>query len=344
MSSIIQKKISKVNSSIKEIKEEYDMKKKKNIEVSFKFPQDHQQHRIISKCAREIFATVYKHKHIEDKYKKELSFYTCKSKFCPLCNYNKSRKWSSAIFKRVTELQEKEEQRFIFLTLTVKNCKIGELDPTIKNMNRAWLVFWKKHLSKQFNGFVKILELTFPNGKDAHPHFHVLLSTNKNYFYKSNKKYLTTQKISEVWGRLLKVDYKPIVDIRIIKPKMIKGEWVSKEAIPAVVAEMTKYPMKDTDYRKLSEETMVILYEQLYRKRLIATGGNLKINISKIEKSDVEDMDEDEVTVWEKLAYLVLRYMQNGYVLTQGDYYLLDTKPKKDLNEDIEGIPFIPRE
>ena len=42
---------------------------------------------------------------------------------------------------------------------------------------------------------------------------------------------------------------------------------------------MTKYPMKDTDYNKLTPDTMVLLYKELYRKRLIATGGNLKMSI-----------------------------------------------------------------
>ena len=188
-------------------------------------------------------------------------------------------------------------------------------------MNKAYKMFWEKHLSKRFNGYVKILEFTFPDSTTAHPHFHILLSTNRDYFFKSNDNYLTTEDISKLWGRMLKVDYNPIVDVRIIKPKKTKGGYVSKAAIPAVVAEMTKYPMKDTDYNKLTPNTMDLLYTQLYRKRLIATGGNLKISINKIDNDlSLKDVDQEELDNWKQIAYVVMKYIHNGYVISKSDF------------------------
>ena len=319
MNKIINKKIEIVNKVIEEVQETFNKPKKKSIEVSFKFPQEHKQHKAIAECSQSIFTTILEHEQSKE-VKKNLSFFTCKSKFCPVCNQMKSKKWAKALYHRATELQQ-QEQRFIFLTLTIKNCNIEDLDETIKLMNKQWLIFWKQTLSKQFNGFIKILEITFPNGKEAHPHFHILLSTDKKYFYKSNKDYLTTEKISKIWGRLLKVDYLPIVDIRIIKPKKTKEGYISKEAIPAVIAEMTKYPMKDTDYKKLTPDTMVLLYNELYRKRLIATGGNLKISINKIEDNIGKEVEVEDLEEWKQIAYIVLQYVKGGYLPAGGNFY-----------------------
>ena len=215
-----------------------------------------------------------------------------------------------------------QEQRFIFLTLTVKNIELLGIDATIKQMNKAWKVLWQKYLSKQFNGFVKILEFTFPNGNDAHPHFHILLTTDKKYFYKKNDKYLTTQDISVLWSKALKVDYMPVVDIRIIKPKKVKGGYISKEAIPAVVAEMTKYPMKDTDYNKLSPDMMSLLHKQLYKKRLISTGGNLKMSVNKVEEEvSINEVDDIKIDAWQKIAYFVMNFIAGNYIIVDSGYY-----------------------
>jgi plasmid rolling circle replication initiator protein Rep len=318
MNKIINKNIENVNKIVEEVQKTYSDKKKKNIQVSLKFSPDHKENKKIYECATSIFTTIYKHKS-KAEWKKELSFFTCKSKFCPVCNYNKSKKWAKLLYLKLTELQNKQEQRFLFLTLTIKNDKIENLDTTIKKMNKAWRNLWRSHFEKRFNGFIKSLEITFPNGNEAHPHFHILISTDRKYFYKSNKDYLKTEEISKLWGQVLKVDYNPSCDIKVIKPKKTKEGYISKDAIPAAVAEMLKYPMKDTDYNKLDFDTMDLLYSNLFRKRLIATGGNLKMSMNKVDTDTVEEIDNFEE--WEKIAYLVMKYLKGGYVVAGGDYY-----------------------
>ena len=318
MNKIINEKTANVNKVVQEVEKTFNEPKKRNINISYKFPKDHKERKRIAECSQSLFTTILQHKQTKD-IKKNISFFACKSKFCPVCNKIKSNKWAKVLYNKATELQA-QEQRFLFLTLTIKNINISDTDKTIKRMNEAWRDLWRRYLSKQFNGFIKILEITFPSGAEAHPHFHVLLTTDKKYFYKSNSNYLTTEDISNLWGRVLKVDYKPIVDIRIIKPKKTKNGYIKKEAIPAVISEMTKYPMKDTDYNKLTPETMALLYKELYRKRLIATGGNLKISINKIE-NDMKLKEVEDIEEWQKIAYIVLKYLNNGYVVAGGNYY-----------------------
>lgn len=318
MNKIINKYTEKVNKAIGEVQDNFTKPKKRNIQVSFKFPSEHKESKKLYECSQSIFTTILEHQQNKD-IKKNLSFFSCKSKFCPVCNQVKSKKWSKEIYLKATELQN-QEQRFLFLTLTIKNPKIEELDKSIKQMNKAWRNLWRSHFEKRFNGFLKILEITFPNGNEAHPHFHILLSANKNYFYKSNSNYLHTSDISKLWGQVLKVDYEPIVDIRIIKPKKTKDGYISKEAIPAVIAEMTKYPMKDTDYNKLSPDSMVSLYNELYRKRLIATGGNLKLSINKNDNEELE-VENNDIDEYKQIAYIVLKYIKGSYTVAGGDFY-----------------------
>jgi len=322
MNKIINKNKENVNKVIGEVEKTFNEPKKKNINVSWKFPQDHKQHKAIKECCQSIFTTILEHQQNKN-IKKNLSFFSCKSKFCPICNKVKSNKLSRIMYEKITYLQNEDAQRFIFLTLTIKNIPISELDTAIKKMNKAWRNLWRSHFDKEnrFNGFLKFLEITFDKNGLAHPHFHILLSSNKNYFYKSNDKYLQTKDISKLWGQVLNVKYMPVVDIRIIKPKKDKqGNRIKKEAIPAVIAEMCKYPMKDTDYNKLSKSDMVELYKELYRKRLMASGGNLKISLAKVENdnnlNEVEELEE-----WKKIAYIVLKYIKGGYVVAGGDFY-----------------------
>jgi len=307
----VNKKIDKIVNDVKSI---FTESKIKNVNISYKFPNNHPERKKLIECSKNLFTTILQHQQTKD-IKKNVTFMSCKSKFCPICNQIKSKKWAKALYDRVGILQE-EGQRFAFLTLTIKNIEIVKLSKTIELMNRSWRDFWRRYLSKRFNGFVKILEITFPNEKEAHPHFHILLSTDRSYFFKTNKDYLSTEQIAKLWGRVLKVDYIPVVDIRIIKPKKVAGGYISKEAIPAVIAEMTKYPMKDTDYNKLNSMTMAILYEQLYRKRLIATGGNLKISIN--GDLSITEIKED-YEEWKEIAFIVLKYIQNEYIIANGD-------------------------
>jgi len=316
--SIINENKENVNKVVEEVQKTFNKPKQKTDRVAAKFPHDHKENKKLYECSQSIFTTILQHQQNKD-IKKNLSFFACKSKFCSICNQIKSKKWARETFKTITRIQKEEEQKFLFLTLTIQNVKIEELDATIKKMNKAFNKLWNRYFNKQFNGFIRVLEITFPNGDMSHPHFHILVSVNKNYFYKSNKDYFTTERISELWGRVLKVDYLPIVDIRTIKPKKKNGK-IIKQAIPAVISEMLKYPMKDTDYNKLDKNTMVLLYSNLFRKRLIATGGNLKMSINKIEDTnelnEVEDLEE-----WKKLAYIVMKFYKGSYVVAGGNYY-----------------------
>ena len=95
------------------------------------------------------------------------------------------------------------------------------------------------------------------------------------------------------------------VDIRIIKPNK------DKNATASAVAEMCKYPLKDTDISKLTIEQFEKFVLQLKGIRNINAGGNLKNILKGTEKMDndlVHIDDEHNDQLWILLKKLLYEY------------------------------------
>lgn len=114
--------------------------------------------------------------------------------------------------------QDHPEMRYILLTLTVRNCSVLDLRDTVKAMNYAWDKLTRRKVWPAL-GFVRSLEITRGKDGSAHPHFHVVLAVPPGYF---GGKYLSTAKWASLWQAVLGVDYTPIVDVRIVKPKKLE--------------------------------------------------------------------------------------------------------------------------
>ena len=53
--------------------------------------------------------------------------------------------------------------RFVFLTLTVKNCEIGELRSTLQHMNKSWhRLVKRKEFMAGVEGWIRTTEITRP--------------------------------------------------------------------------------------------------------------------------------------------------------------------------------------
>ena len=93
--------------------------------------------------------------------------------------------------------------RWVFLTLTVRNCDLVDLKDTLKHMNASWqrmiqTVAFKNGIA----GFIRTTEVT--RGKDgdmrAHPHYHALLLVKPSYFAKN---YIKQSDWVEMWQKSL---------------------------------------------------------------------------------------------------------------------------------------------
>ena len=149
---------------------------------------------------------------------KEASF--CRVRYCPVCQWRKSLYWKAMMYQKYDELRSQyPNHRFLMLTLTLENPPIGALRETLQHMNKAWQRLIKRKEFGSVDGWIRTTEVTRDDKRPndfAHPHFHVLLMVKPSYF---THNYIKQMDWVRLWGDVLKVDYLPNVDIRVIKKK-----------------------------------------------------------------------------------------------------------------------------
>lgn len=182
------------------------------------------------------------------------AFY-CHNRFCPLCIYKTAKQY----FKLVIDICNHEKAKncsYLFMTLTIRNCKDSELSDTITHLLDAYTKLIKdnkRQFSKRFLGTLKTLECTYnKRTRTYHPHLHILVMIDKTYFT-DTKKYLTKSKLIEVWQNALSVDYKPSVDIR-----------ATYNTNANTVAEVSKYSVKSSE---IENAFILRAYDKAFFKR-----------------------------------------------------------------------------
>jgi plasmid rolling circle replication initiator protein Rep len=208
----------------------------------------------------------------------------CGVRNCPTCSWRRSLRNTARFFAAIPELQEQfPNHRWLFLTLTVRNCEPENLRSTLKAMNAAW----KRLIQRKgwpADGYVKATEVTRGEDGSAHPHFHVLLMVKPSYFTHG---YVKHEEWAARWQDVLRVDYTPVVDVRVVKAKK------QGQTIEAAVVETLKYATKVQDSLK-SPEWLYVITEQLHKMRFIETGGALKGLLMKDTFSNEELIVGDE--------------------------------------------------
>lgn len=223
----------------------------------------------------------------------------------PVSNWRKTLKWRALWFGALPDIfAAYPTHRWVFVTLTVQNCKIDDLGATCRHLNQSFRRLVRTGKLKQYfylrkgetsnAGYYRALEVTKEKERDgyAHPHLHVLFHFPAGYFDKSN--YITQQTWAESWQKSARLDYLPIVDVRIVKPKKtaqnaITGEFEQSKLIDAVL-EVTKYPMKAADLLIDADWTKEYI-RQMHNIRLNDLGGTLKAFIHE------ERLDDDLINI-----------------------------------------------
>ena len=285
-------------------------------------------------CASTLEFSVY-----ADGTKKLKNAYFCHVRLCPVCGWRRGLKIFSqtqAILEELVKAVDRKKHplyRYLFLTLTVKNCSGSELSSTLDDIFKSWHLFSKLKIFKNaVAGWMRSLEVVHdtdeyitlprymermryydsrgikpgdknPNYNKYHPHLHCILVVPADYFDIKSTKYISQEKFSQSWQGCLKAEYMPIVDVRVIRTNNRKG-------IAKAIAEVAKYTVKDSDYIvpedwDLSIDTVATLDDALHRRRLVAYGGIMKEIHKKLNlddaidgdliKTDVQDDDMQEV-------------------------------------------------
>ena len=203
-------------------------------------------------------------------------------------------------------IKEKPKARWLFLTLSTKNSIDGKhLDQSLKEMSKAFnkLKMYSK-VKKNLIGFMRSTEVTV-NKKDGsyNQHMHVLLCVENTYF-KNKENYISQSEWVTLWQKALQVDYKPVANIKAIKPNK-KGD----KDIQAAIKETSKYSVKSSDYltgnHEKDAEIVNDLEQGLHKKRMLSYGGLLKqkhkiLNLDDAEDGNLIKTSDDEMTTDEE--------------------------------------------
>jgi len=203
--------------------------------------------------------------------------------------------WQARFYQALPSIiQAYPKARWIFLTLTVRNCDITDLGDTLSRMNQAWQRLKDRKEFQHVTGWVRTTEVTKGKDGSAHPHFHALLMVPPSML--AGKNYIKHARWVELWQSCLKAPYAPNVDVRAVKPRLNKGEPKNGvegtiEALQGAVAETLKYSTKPEDMTDDgdSDGWFLELTRQTHRRRFIATGGALK-DVLKLDQETDDDL------------------------------------------------------
>lgn len=235
----------------------------------------------------------------------------CRVRTCTVCQWRRSLMWRARFFEAVPKIvNDYPKSRFIFLTLTVRNCPIDELRPTLDRMNKAWK---RLTVRKQFaaEGWVKSVEVTKAKDGTAHPHFHVLLMVKPSYFTHG---YISQNKWSMLWSDCLDIDYGAMVNVKVVKPKdgskNVSGNNDPKADLAAAVCETLKYGVKPDDLIA-DKDWLLELTKQLYKTRMIAVGGSFRKYLSEADPEDLIHGDDEKPDINESDDKINFNWQEN---------------------------------
>ncbi|WP_239705916.1 protein rep [Mammaliicoccus sp. E-M24] len=274
--------------------------------------------------------SVLEFKPTEEGYLKLYKTWFCKSKLCPVCNWRRAMKNSYQAQKVIEEVvKEKPKARWLFLTLSTRNAIDGEtLEQSLKDLTKAFdrLSRYKK-VSKNLIGFMRSTEVTVnQNDGSYNQHMHVLLCVENAYFRKKEN-YITQIEWVDLWQKALRVNYRPVANIKAIKPNQ-KGD----KDIQAAIKETSKYSVKSSDYltgdSEKDSEIVSDLEQGLYRKRMLSYGGLLKqkhkiLNLDDAEKGNLINTSDEEKTTDEEEKANSITAIWN---FEKQNYYLKNVK------------------
>ena len=236
----------------------------------------------------------------------------CRVRTCMVCSWRKSLMYKARVYRSLPRfIEDYPKYRFLFLTLTVKNCEITELRETIKWMNQSFTRLSRLKLFPA-EGWIKSVEVTKGKRNDAHPHFHILMAVKSSYF---GRDYLSQKKWCEIWQKSLRVDYQPILDVQAVK--------AINHLVP-LVAEIVKYQTKPTHligYGTEADRQWFLEYtEQIANTKALSIGGIFRDYFRELEQ-EPEDLigNVDDLEVTEEDLHMIFNWWRS-----EKKYRLLD--------------------
>jgi plasmid rolling circle replication initiator protein Rep len=186
----------------------------------------------------------------------------CGNRFCPLCGWRQARKDALKIDVLMRYLEKEHGKAFIFLTLTAPNVVGPELPKALDDFNRAFNDMKKLADFKAVNlGYIRKLEITYnAERNDFHPHFHVLIAVDKQYF--AGRNYIKHERWLNMWRQSMRDE--SITQVNIKR--------VARDSSSEAQAELAKYAAKDSDML-ISPEVFESFYYSLKGRQVLTYSG-----------------------------------------------------------------------
>jgi plasmid rolling circle replication initiator protein Rep len=195
--------------------------------------------------------------------------YFCHVRWCPVCQWRKSLAWKARLLTALPKIQEAYPNgRWLFLTLTVKNCDVANLRSTLADMGKGWQRLSQLDAYPAL-GEIRSTEVTYSQSVtgDSHPHFHILMLVPHGYFQSG---YLKHEDWVQMWRESMRLDYDPGVHIRTVRPK--KARKKSELGLQDAIAETLKYSLKVSDLEEHADWFLAVT-DQLHKTRAVNPGG-----------------------------------------------------------------------
>jgi plasmid rolling circle replication initiator protein Rep len=217
----------------------------------------------------------------------------CRVRQCPVCQWRRSLMWQAKVYRALPQLvRDFPDIRFLFITLTIRNCAVENLRATLKLLGQGWkrmteLAIWPAL------GWCRAVEITRGRDGSAHPHYHALLMVPPTYFQAD---YLKQSEWAWLWQECLRVNYRPVIDVRTVKADY-NPRWQEHPTAPykvwGAIAEILKYSIKVSDMVR-DHDWFLGVVDQVHKMRSVAIGGILKKYIKDREKERMTDEPGEE--------------------------------------------------
>lgn len=197
----------------------------------------------------------------------------CRVRYCTVCQWRRSLMWKARAYEVFPQIvRDYPAARFLFLTLSPRNCAISDLRETLTLMNKSFAKM-VRYKAWPAIGWLRSTEvIRGRDGVSAHPHFHCLLMVKGSYF--STKKYLNHDDWLALWQRALKVDYKPHAHVSALNKKIDPVD---------LIPELLKYSTKESDLIA-DKDWFWELTKQTHKMRFVSTSGIIKQYLSSLEE------------------------------------------------------------
>lgn len=233
----------------------------------------------------------------------------CRNRLCYICAWRRQAKFTAQM-RPCLDMLANDGYRFIFVTLTMKNCCANEAADKVTEILKGYDRLLKKtKVKKAWLGAVRSVEMTYnENDKSFHPHIHMIVAVRKKYFCDTNL-YIEQNELCDLWRSALKVNYTPICHIEIVKDK-------AKGALETI-----KYAIKPTEHF----EALEVFDNALKNRRLVSFSGVIAQKRKDLKYSSIDDIDTIEnVGNNCKLEYQLYKFDVTGGIYTYLKSYIME--------------------